>query len=117
MTVALRNRVRTINILNEFSRTPGGRYYTDGPASGQKFREEVLIPALAENDHLTIEMDGTRGYPSSFLEEAFGGLVREMKWSREEFQRRITLRASPDFSIYISDINFHVSKASDGGRR
>ena len=26
---------------------------------------------------VTIELDGVRGYGSSFLEEAFGGLVRE----------------------------------------
>ncbi|MBZ9885120.1 STAS-like domain-containing protein [Mesorhizobium sp. CA10] len=116
MTVALRNRVQTINILRDFSRTPGGRYYTDGPASGQKFRQELLIPTLAKNDRVIIEMDGTRGYPSSFLEEAFGGLVRELKMTTEEFGRRVELRASPDFAVYISDIDLHVRKAANGGR-
>ncbi|MER9484069.1 STAS-like domain-containing protein [Mesorhizobium sp. M0494] len=115
--MALKNRVATINILKQFSKTPGGRYYTDGPASGQKFREEFLLPALAANDRVVVEMDGTRGYPSSFLEEAFGGLTRELKWSPEEFRQRIELHASPDFAVYISDIEFHVRKASDGGRR
>ncbi|WP_292375057.1 STAS-like domain-containing protein [Mesorhizobium sp.] len=107
----------TINILQEFSKTPGGRYYTDGPASGQKFREEFLLPALAANDRVIVEMDGTRGYPSSFLEEAFGGLVRELKWTPEEFHRRIELKASADFAVYVSDVEIHVRKASNGGRR
>jgi hypothetical protein len=60
---------------------PGGRYVADGNFSGEWFRNEVLVPALRETsklgETLDIELDGTAGYGSSFLEEAFGGLVRE----------------------------------------
>lgn len=69
--------MRTINIATQFSRYPAGRYLADGPYSGESFRENWLIPALNSEEEVTIEFDGTRGYGSSFLEEAFGGLVRK----------------------------------------
>lgn len=69
--------MRTINIATQFSRYPAGRYTKDGPFSGEHFRDEWLIPALESREEVAIEFDGTRGYGSSFLEEAFGGLVRK----------------------------------------
>lgn len=71
----------TINICKDFSDTPGARYTSDGNFSGEEFREKILKPkfeeALERNKKLKIEMDGGYGYPTSFLEEAFGGLARE----------------------------------------
>jgi hypothetical protein len=67
---------RTIRVATDFSRYPAGRYESDGPFSGERFRNDFLIPELAKGTTLTIELDGARGYGSSFLEEAFGGLVR-----------------------------------------
>lgn len=66
-----------INVAEDFSRYPAGRYKTDGPFSGERFRDEFLVPILEKEDRARIELDGTRGYGSSFLEEAFGGLVRK----------------------------------------
>lgn len=70
----------TINICKEFSETPGARYKTEGKYSGEEFRELLLEPrfcdALKKNEKLIIELDGGYGYPTSFLEEAFGGLAR-----------------------------------------
>ena len=68
--------MRTINVAQEFSRHPAGRYLGDGPFSGQAFRTRYLVPAIRSNERVIIELDGVRGYGSSFLEEAFGGLVR-----------------------------------------
>jgi len=65
-----------IKIAEQFTRYPAGRFLDDGPFSGEKFRNEFLIPVLESNSKETILLDGTRGYGSSFLEEAFGGLVR-----------------------------------------
>ncbi len=65
-----------ISISNDFSRTPAGRYHSDGPFSGQKFREEFLIPKLKAGSEIEVDLDGELGYGSSFLEEAFGGLIR-----------------------------------------
>lgn len=65
-----------ISIANDFSRFPAGRYKTDGPYSGEEFREKHLRPAFSREGKVTVDLDGARGYGSSFLEEAFGGLVR-----------------------------------------
>lgn len=67
----------TLKISEQFSRYPAGRFLTDGPFSGEKFRQDFLESAIREGKKLIIDLDGTRGYGSSFLEEAFGGLVRE----------------------------------------
>lgn len=70
----------TINICKEFSETPGARYKSEGNYSGEEFRELLLTPrfrdALEKKEKLIIELDGGYGYPTSFLEEAFGGLAR-----------------------------------------
>jgi hypothetical protein len=70
---------KTIKIA-DFTRYPGPRYEADGPFSGQEFRNTILIPALrdaiADNEVISVLLDDVAGYGSSFLEEAFGGLVR-----------------------------------------
>lgn len=68
-----------INIAQDFSDSPGARYYADGEYSGQAFREELLIPAFKGGDDITINLDETEGYATSFLEESFGGLARHFK--------------------------------------
>ncbi len=67
----------TINVANDFSKFPGGRFKTDGSYSGERFRDEILLKKLQTQKRVIVELDGTLGYGSSFLEEAFGGLVRE----------------------------------------
>jgi hypothetical protein len=64
----------------EFTSTPGARYTWEGPYSGEEFRESYLAPAFLRarkaNTTLTVDLDGTSGYATSFLEESFGGLAR-----------------------------------------
>ena len=75
-----------INVAKEFSGTPGGRYSRGGKFSGEDFRRNLLLPRFHEcmenGEKLTVVLDGGYGYASSFLEEAFGGLVRETKDAR-----------------------------------
>lgn len=66
-----------INIANDYTVYPGGRTEDDGPFSGARFRDTILIPALASGDKVEVNFDGTRGYGTSFLEEIFGGIVRK----------------------------------------
>lgn len=66
-----------ITIATDFSPSPAGRHVGDGPFPGEVFREKLLIPALQKNDAITVDLDGTDGFGSSFLDEAFGGLVRQ----------------------------------------
>ena len=72
----------TINIANGYTKTPGGRFKSEGDFSGEDFRDSILIPkyleAVKQNQLLCINLDGGYGYGSSFLEEAFGGLVRKI---------------------------------------
>lgn len=98
----------SIHVAKEFSKTPGGRYREDGPHSGEEFREDVLIPMLKVHDKLDIFLDGARGYPSSFLDEAFAGLVRKLNWTYDEFNLRIFIHTGLGFSIYKKDILNYV---------
>lgn len=50
--------MKTINVSTDFYPRPAGRYYADGDYSGEKFRIEVLLPALKSLDQgetLTID--------------------------------------------------------------
>ncbi len=72
-----------IKISNDFSDTPGGRFISEGAFSGEEFRRNILSPkykeAISKGEILEIDFDGCFGYATSFLEESFGGLVRERK--------------------------------------
>ena len=72
----------TINIATDYTKMPGGRYIEEGPFSGEDFRIKILKPKYLEakkcGDELTVVLDGGFGYATSFLEEAFGGLVRDL---------------------------------------
>lgn len=69
-----------INIARDFSISPGPRYIHEGKNSGELFRKEILLEkvnqAISEKKKLIVTLDGTDGYGTSFLEEAFGGLIR-----------------------------------------
>lgn len=88
----------TLNIARDFSRFPGGRRRVHGKHSGEEFREDWLIPRLRQaskqNEVLEIDFDGTLGYGSSFLEEAFGGAVRQLRSEFVAMSRHLGLRCS-----------------------
>ena len=75
----------------DFSKYPGGRYRSDGPDSGERLRDDFLAPALARGETVTVRLDGALGYGSGFLEEAFGGLVRECGFSNHELYNQLVL--------------------------
>lgn len=70
----------SITIISDYTDTPGARHRSEGPFSGEDFRETLLEPKFKEakekKEKLVINLDGGYGYPTSFLEEAFGGLAR-----------------------------------------
>ena len=65
-----------IKISKDYTVNPGARYYDDGPFSGEDFFHLVLDKsfksALDNHEKLTVDLDGTTGFASSFLSEAFG---------------------------------------------
>jgi hypothetical protein len=106
-----------ISLANDFSQFPGGRFRSDGPFSGEVFRDDVLLPllrkALASNQTLTLVLDGVAGLPSSFLEEGFGGILRKApEISARELL--ITLKfefKNPLFQRYVTMISDYVTRA------
>lgn len=56
-------------------RYPAGRYVTDGPVSGERYRNAV-VAGLELGHHVTLSFRECVGVPTTFLEELFGGLVR-----------------------------------------
>jgi hypothetical protein len=87
---------KSISVAKDFTRFPAGRFKTDGPYSGELFREQCLRPALEQYQFLEVDLDGVAGYGSSFLDEAFGGLVRAKVVSPEDAAKRIALKATDD---------------------
>ncbi len=91
---------KVINIASEFSDEPYGRYPEDGPDNGTKFRDEFIYPFIQDEGSIVeINLDGAEGYGSSFLEEAFGGLVRHYKIRYEELRRKLTFISEDDPSL------------------
>jgi hypothetical protein len=101
---------RHINVAKEYSAEPAGRYPSDGPFNGQRFRQEFLVVNLNEGTDLEIDFDGTEGYGSSFLEEAFGGLVRH-GISASELHERLKILSKEDPSV-IEEIWQYIDQAS-----
>jgi hypothetical protein len=107
--------IKVINVARDFSRYPAGRYLEDGPHSGQAFRENHLRPVLnSDAEKIVVELDGARGYGSSFLEEAFGGLVRS-GFEASDLLKRLDLKSS-DASLVEEIKNYIQESAQFGGQ-
>lgn len=103
-----------INIAKDFSRCPGARYPEEGNYSGKEFREQLLSPKLTEaietGARLVIILDGSAGYATSFIEEVFGGLIRENKYTLEEILGTLNIISEEDPS-YIEDAKIYMRNA------
>lgn len=84
-----------VSVARDYTIHPGPRYVRQGPWSGEKFRK-LLVERLKRHGNIIVNLDGTRGYGSSFLDEAFGGLVREGVLTRDEFDHRIEIVSDED---------------------
>lgn len=91
--------MKIISIADDFTKYPGGRYRKHGKGSGEEFRDSFLVPLLEKQEEITVILDGTAGYSSSFLEEAFGGLVRR-GYEKESIRRLLKFRAEGGFKAY-----------------
>ncbi len=96
-------------VARDFSRSPAGRYVKDGPYSGEAFRENLLRPALIEHERVVVDLTGALGFGSSFLEEAFGGLVRTGFVSASELRRRLTVKSK--IRTYVDRVWQYVDNA------
>ena len=103
-----------IVICRDFSETPNARYRAEVPDYGEEFRESLLEPkyilARNSNQKLIINLDGAYGYPTSFLEEAFGGLAR--KYGSAEVADTLEFISEDEPSL-IQEINGYIQNCKD----
>jgi len=92
---------KLLAVAKDFARSPSGRYLTDGPNSGERFREEMLYPALLAGN-VEVDLNGVLTLGSSFLDEAFGGLVREKGMSPADLRKRLVIKSR--LETYINRI-------------
>lgn len=78
--------------LRNFSIYPGGRTRKDGEFSAEEFRDNIVIPSFKKYKYIAIDLDGTRGIGSNFLEEVFGGLIRK-GFKYEDIKRYIKIKS------------------------
>ncbi len=106
-----------ISIAKDFSPWPVGRHKEDGDTTGEAFREKWLVPELkkASSDFpLIVNLNGAEGYPSSFLEEAFGGLVRKKHHTAAELKKILKIEADDGYKFYRDVIWDYINEASEG---
>jgi hypothetical protein len=87
--------MREIVFTKEFTDTPGGRFRKHGDWSGEQFRQDFLEPALRDNDFVVLDLNGAFGFPSSFIDEAFGVLVERVGIATIRQKLRVKLTDDP----------------------
>ena len=108
--------MKLINIVNDFSPSPYRRKSEEVPdgeqdTTGQKFRETLLTPALKENDKVKVILTGYNRYARSFLDEAFGGLIREGGFTYNELKEKLSYEHATVKSIELL-IKERIEKAA-----
>ncbi len=103
------NNIVIIDIGKDFGRFPGGRLRASAKLSGEEFRQRFMEEELKNDKVLKVLMDNVISYGSSFLDEAFAGLVRHGALkvnSLDEFTKRVIIETSkPELK---KQINFFV---------
>ena len=97
------------SIADDFSPFPGPRFKEQGPDSGEKL-SRILARKLRETHaKFRILMDGTTGIGSSFIDQAFGGLVSDHGFNARELEGRL---------IFVSEVDpSYVTLAIDSIRK
>ena len=100
-------------VAKEFGPFAGPRYKHQGPYSGETLRPKLLaaldrirgMPGV-----VIVDLDGMKGIGSSFLDEAFGGLIRSEGVEKDEINARFDYRSRVDPS-YIETIRDSIERA------
>lgn len=85
----------------DFAEIPGARYRTDGDNSAEEFFEDVLKLTADEvllkgtSTMLVIDLDGTRGYPSSFISE-LSKLMSMHYRKAKKIKKRLVVKSDED---------------------
>ena len=103
--------------VSDFSRYPTGRDENDGMYNGTRFRTEYLRPAVADaiqhGGYVVVSLDNVNSLGSSFLEEAFGGLVRKEHMPKKDIKNVLRIQAeSLSLQRYVDAIWRHIEVAN-----
>jgi hypothetical protein len=110
--------------ISKFSEYPGPRYCIQGAASGEEYYHKILngafVKAYTAKKKLIISLDGTAGYASSFLDEAFGNLVFDFSSNIVQSTVEIISREEPDWKeMILSEVyaNWEARRKKDDSPR
>lgn len=108
-----------IKVVDAFHKKPYGRFIKDGPdckdTAGEVFRDNILTPALHEFDKVIVDLTGFNRYGRSFLDEAFGGLIRVSGYKKEDLDKKLVY-THDDLTSVISIIDERILKAEQDRR-
>lgn len=108
---------KEIKLVEDFSKKPFGRYRKDfNDRSGQAFREDYLVPNLKDNGYVHVILDGYNRYGRSFIDEAFGGLIREEGFDKKYLDEHLTYSHSLLESV-VSLIRERIEVAFEDSER
>ena len=103
--------MKTISIARDFSQTPIGVYRNDSNYSAEKFREEILIPAI-RNDNVKVNISGTCGYGASWLQGVFETLYTCRQFNEEYLDSHLEVYASdPKDNCYLDAVKRYIEDA------
>ena len=104
--------------VKDFSDTPGPRWKKEGDFSAELFIEEKLQSVFVQMEtdkdlKLEINLDGTLGYGTSFLEEVFGGTAREKGVAFVRDRIEVVSQEEPwlkdEIKSYVDDVEKNAS--------
>lgn len=110
--------MQKISIAKDYSMFPIGRKTADGPYSGERFLDEFLYPKLRDaidsGGVLEVDLGDTLGLTAAFLDEAFGGLIREKGLDLETIRKHLRVVTSdPNYDGYIEITEEYMQEASE----
>lgn len=90
------NNEFVFRFAHEFTDIPIGRFRTDGDLSAEVFRDDILIPLLANHNKVILDLNGVFGFGSSFLDEAFCGIIRRKLYTVDELLTKLEIICDDD---------------------
>lgn len=102
------------NVVKDFSRTPSARVAKEGKYPGTDLRDKItplIKQAIEQNKKFFIDLDGASGYGTSFLEEVFGGLIRNEHFKYSDLKSCLLIKSDEEPELideiweYIEDAN------------
>lgn len=94
------------DVGNQYNHRPMGRSPEDGRHNGERFRLEFLIKflnQLEQGQKIVLDFDNVSLAGSSFLEEAFGGLVRVHNFTPQQLSESIVIKHEPELNEVFKD--------------